>query len=109
MLPSAAPRSINGLAWKQRPAQDIFKFAAEEPVQAIIPVDDGATLIAALACDLLDLSHNSPEAAYAARNKARMRELMTQAQVPSPAFRVFHVDDDPRALADEVTYPCVVK
>ena len=90
-------------------ARDIFNFAADAPVQAIIPVDDGATVIAALACDLLDLSHNSPEAAYAARNKARMRELLAQAQAPSPAFRVFHVDDDPRTLATQIAYPCVVK
>ena len=93
----------------QRAAQDIFRFAAREPVQAIIPVDDGATVIAALACDLLDLSHNSPEAAYAARNKARMRELLHAAGVPSPRWQVFDVDDDPRALAARVDYPCVVK
>ncbi len=93
----------------QHAAQDIFNFAAHDPVQAIIPVDDGATVIAALACDLLDLSHNSPDAAYAARNKARMRELLSLAGVPSPTFKVFRIDDDPCALAVQVKYPCVVK
>ncbi|MCA1553468.1 MAG: ATP-grasp domain-containing protein, partial [Chloroflexi bacterium] len=93
----------------QRAAQDIFNFAAHDPITAIVPVDDGATLIAALAADLLDLSANSPEAAYAARNKARMRQLLSQAGVPSPKFQVFSVDDDPREIAKQVSYPCVVK
>jgi biotin carboxylase len=92
-----------------RAAQDIFQFAARDPVQAIIPVDDGATVIAALACDLLDLSHNSPQAAYAARNKARMRELLASAGVPSPRHRVFDAADDAHALAGQIEYPCVVK
>jgi biotin carboxylase len=90
-------------------AQDIFQFAGHEPVDAIIPVDDGATVIAALASELLDLSHNSPAAAFAARNKHRMRELLAAAGVPSPKFQLFGVDDDPRSLAARVSYPCVVK
>ncbi|MBI1801960.1 MAG: ATP-grasp domain-containing protein [Chloroflexi bacterium] len=92
-----------------RAAQDIFNFAAQKPVRAVIPVDDGATVIAALASELLDLSHNSSEAAYAARNKHRMRELLSAAGVPSPRFRPFQVGDDPATIAAEVNYPCVVK
>ena len=92
-----------------RAARDIFEFAGHGPVDAIVPVDDGATVIAALASELLDLSHNSPDAAYAARNKLRMRELLAAAGVPSPAFHVYACDADPRALSETVHYPCVVK
>src|SRR5438105_13196470 len=44
----------------QQAAQDIFQFAANDPVAAIIPVDDGATVIAAMASELLDLPFNAP-------------------------------------------------
>ena len=90
-------------------AQDIFQFAGHGPVDAIVPVDDGATVIAALASELLDLSHNAPGAAYAARNKLRMRELLASAGVPSPKFEVFASDADASKLAQAVRYPCVVK
>lgn len=93
----------------QRAAQHIFEFAKDESLEAIIPVDDGATLIAALASEMLDLTFNSPEAAYAARNKHVMRERLAQAGVPSPNFRLFTVHDDPQEIARQVTYPCVVK
>ena len=94
---------------QQEAAQGIFDYAAQHPVQAIIPVDDGATVIAALASDMLDLSSNSPEAAYAARNKQRMRELLDANGVPSPHWQQYSVDDDPGAVAMQVAYPCVVK
>jgi biotin carboxylase len=90
-------------------AQDIFNFAAHAHVDSIISLDDSATMTAALASELLDLSHNSPDAAYAARNKTRMRELLAKAGVPSPKFQLCTVNDDPRELAQRVTYPCVVK
>lgn len=93
----------------QKAAQDIFQFAGHGPVDAIVPVDDGATVIAALASELLDLSHNSPDAAFAARNKHRMRELLSAAGVPSPDFQVLGVDADPHSLAAQLSYPCVVK
>jgi biotin carboxylase len=94
---------------QQEAAQGIFRYAAQHPVQAIIPVDEGATVIAAMASDLLDLSSNSPEAAYTARNKKRMREVLAEHGVPSPRFRQFDVDDNPEAIAAQVSYPCVVK
>jgi biotin carboxylase len=93
----------------QNAAQDIFDFAAHDPISAIVPVDDGATVIAALASDMLDLSFNAPEAVYAARNKHRMRALLAAAGVPSPQFKLFDVNDDPQAIAAQLNYPCVVK
>src|SRR5207248_9434715 len=90
-------------------AEDIFQFAGHGPVDAIVPVDDGATVIAALASEMLDLSHNSPDAAFAARNKLRMREVLAAAGVPSPQFQVFDCDANPHELAHNIQYPCVVK
>lgn len=89
--------------------QDLISYAKENPVSTIIAVDDEATVIAARACDELDIAHNSPDAAYAAKNKYIMRQKLAKAKVPSPAFRLFHSDDDPASIAGEIAYPCVVK
>jgi biotin carboxylase len=90
-------------------ARAIVRFAARQPLGAILAVDDSGTLIAAQSSAALGLAHNAPEAAEAARDKYRMRVLLAQAGVPSPAFRLCSTEDDPRELALQVEYPCVVK
>ena len=50
----------------ERAAQDVIAYAKQNPVRAIISPDDDATVVAALASDELDLTNNSPDAAYAA-------------------------------------------
>ena len=54
----------------------------EHPLDAIIAVDDSATLLAAQAGAALGLAHNPPEAAEAARDKGIMRRPMAAAGVP---------------------------
>jgi len=90
-------------------AQTIVAFAREKPVQAILSVDDSASLVAAKASELLGLTHNSVESAEAARNKYQMRRLFAQAGVPSPKFQRYDMSDDPDIVAKAVTFPCVVK
>jgi biotin carboxylase len=80
-----------------------------QPFDAIVPVDDSATILAARANAALGLPWNPPEAAEAARDKGVMRRLMAAAGVPSPIFRRFPLTTDPREIARQVTYPCVVK
>jgi biotin carboxylase len=87
----------------------IVEFAAQEPLGAIVSVDDSASLLAAQASAALGLPHNSVETAEAARNKHVMRTLLAQGGVPVPEFRLCSTDDDPRRLAAQVEYPCVVK
>lgn len=93
----------------EQAVQAIVDFAREQPVQAILAVDDSATVLAAMASEALGLTFNSSEAALAARNKHRMRQLLTAAGVPSPQFRLYDMTDDPVQIAVEVEYPCVVK
>jgi biotin carboxylase len=89
--------------------QAIVRFAAGQPVCAVLGIDDSATVLAAKASAALGLPHNAPEAALAARDKHRMRQLLRQAGVPVPRFRLYPVTSDPAAIAVEVSYPCVVK
>ena len=82
---------------------------ARQPFDAIVPVDDSATILAAKANAALGLPWNSPDAAEAARDKGLMRRLMAEAGVPSPVFRRFPLTSDPHEIARQVSYPCVVK
>jgi biotin carboxylase len=72
-------------------------------------VDDSGTVLAAHAAAALGLPHNAADAAEAARNKHLMRQRFAAAGVPSPAFRLFSVHDDPQEVARAVRFPCVVK
>ncbi|HEY1390085.1 MAG TPA: ATP-grasp domain-containing protein [Ktedonobacterales bacterium] len=82
---------------------------ARQPFDAIVPVDDSATILAARANAALGLPWNPPEAAEAARDKGVMRRMMAAAGVPSPVFRRFPLTTDPHEIARQATYPCVVK
>lgn len=90
-------------------ARTIAEQAGRTPFDAILSVDDSASLLAATASAALGLPHNAPEAALAARDKAMMRERLRAGGVPVPGFRRFTLADDPREIAGRVDYPCVVK
>ncbi|MCB0177635.1 MAG: ATP-grasp domain-containing protein, partial [Anaerolineae bacterium] len=89
--------------------REIVEFTRQKPVQAVLSVDDSASLIAAKASEALGLIHNSSESALAARNKYHMRRMFAEGGVSSPQFRLFEMTDDPHRVAAEVTFPCVVK
>ena len=93
----------------QESVRTIVEYAREHPITAILAVDDGATELAALASAALGLAHNSPRAAEAARDKLLMRTLMSQGGAPCPVFRPYSLAADPLEVAEQVTYPCVVK
>jgi biotin carboxylase len=87
----------------------VIDYHREHPLAAILSVDDSASELAARACALLDLPHNSPQAAEAARDKLLMRTLMSRGGAPCPVFRSFPLSENPQRIAEQVSYPCVVK
>lgn len=89
--------------------EKIVDYARQHPVDAIVAVDDGATLLAARAAAALGLPQNPPESAEAAQDKGIMRRLMSAANVPCPVFRRFPLTMDPQKIAARIDYPCVVK
>jgi biotin carboxylase len=93
----------------ERAGQQANEFAAQFPVDAVIPVDEDTAVVAAYVARGLELGHNSVEAAIIAKNKHRMREVLSLAGVQVPRYWRFSLDEDPRDLAARVTYPCVVK
>src|SRR5437867_1997685 len=85
------------------------EFARSTPIHVVVGVDDHTTVVAAAISAALGLPHNPVSAVAAARNKHRMRELLSMQGVPVPRFVLFSVDDDPLTIAEKVACPCVVK
>jgi len=111
----------------EQAAHQLVEVLAAQPIQAIISLDDSGAFLAARTSQLLGLPHNAAAAAGAARNKYRMRQLLSAGGVLSPRFHRF-ISPPPQsspgtaeaanaesmaALAStveaEIGYPCVVK
>ena len=90
-------------------AAQIEQFVRDTPVDAILSVDDSASILAALANSRLGLPGNAPDAALAARDKHVMRNLLAEHGVPVPVFTGFNATKDEHEISREVRYPCVVK
>ena len=93
----------------ERAARQAIEFAAQFPIDAVIPVDEDTAVVAASVAYGLKLRHNPVEAAITAKNKHRMREVLSLSGVQVPRYWHFSLDEDPRDIAARVTYPCVVK
>ena len=94
-------------------ADEIEAYATLHPVDTIVAVDDGGTLLAARAARRLELPHNPVNAVEATRDKSLLRARLQTAGLPSPAWQVAHVSESPEAVAADVRarvgYPVVVK
>lgn len=108
-LPQQPQRLGVDLGDPQAAAEAIAAGTAEQPIAAVLPVDDSGVVAAAAVAARLGLPYNAPAAAEAARDKYRMRTLMAAAGVPCPWFRLFATGDDLGTVAGQVPYPCVVK
>lgn len=89
--------------------REVLAYNAKYPIDAIIPVDDNTAVIAAHLARSIGLKHNSLESTEAARNKHRMRTALKSAVVRAPAFTHFSLDDNIDAVAEQISYPSVVK
>ncbi len=89
--------------------QKIVNFSKENPVGAIVGLDDSSTLLASKANNALGLSSNDPDLAIAARDKHLMRKRFAEAGVPSPNFEGHKITEDFEEIAQKVNYPCVIK
>jgi biotin carboxylase len=87
----------------------VISFANSHQIDAILAVDDSATLVAATANAALGRPHNDPESALAARDKWVMRQAFARAGLPVPFFERFPVTIDPAEIAGQIPYPNVVK
>lgn len=93
----------------EKGTQQIVDYAKEHALEAIVSVDDETMVLAAQVSSVLGLPHNSTESVFSTRNKFRMRERLFKAGLPSPEFRLFSIHEDPKQLASQVKFPCVLK
>lgn len=78
-------------------------------VEAVLGVDDGGVMVAALAAARLGLAHDRPEAVAATGDKAEMRRLLGEAGVGQARFAVAEDAAAAVAAADAIGYPVVLK
>ena len=89
--------------------RSVVEFTRTAPIDAVVGVDDHTTVVATAISAAMGLPHNPVSAVAAARNKHRMRELLSGQGVPVPRFALVSVDDDPVTIAEKIAFPCVLK
>ncbi|TVR69074.1 MAG: ATP-grasp domain-containing protein [Sphaerobacteraceae bacterium] len=101
----------NGVEFRkpEQAEQKLMDRLGSDPVNAVISLDDSATLLASKVAHRLNLPSNDPEAALAARDKWVMRQRLHDHGVPAPMAWRHDLDADPATIAVDVRYPCVVK
>ena len=90
-------------------SKQILEFARTTSIDAIVPVDEVTTSVAATAADSLNLRHNPPLSVQRAGNKLKLRECLRDAQLPTPTFSQLDIEADASEAARSFTYPCVLK
>lgn len=90
-------------------ARSILEFGDRVTIDGMVAADDGGVIVAALAGSELGLLANNPEAAYATRDKVRMRHQLRKGEVPQPDFAVLGDEDSADETADSIGFPLVVK
>src|SRR5258708_26000620 len=89
----------------ERAARQAREFAAQFPIDAVIPVDEDTAVVAASVAYGLKLTHNPVEAALIAKNKHRMREVLSRSAVQVPRYWHFSLSEAAGDVAARVTYP----
>jgi formate-dependent phosphoribosylglycinamide formyltransferase (GAR transformylase) len=100
---------ILDFAAPEEATRTIVEFAKAHPIGGVVAADDDGVILAAMASSALGLPHNPVEAVGAARNKYRMRQILSETGILCPRFWRYPIDDDPVAMARRVEYPCVIK
>ena len=110
-LADLAPGATLTLGFRDVPRScaTIVRFAADYPLAAIVAAEDDFTPLAAAASEALGLTHHPSDAVRYARNKALMRERLSEAGFSSPWFHAAQLEDDPVAVAPGIEFPCVLK
>jgi biotin carboxylase len=90
-------------------ARELVEAVAGRSIDAVIGTDERTVLVAAIAARMLGLAHNPVEAAWAARDKHRMRERLTRKGVPSPGWMLLPLDEAEEAIDRGIRFPCVIK
>ena len=87
----------------ERGAAMVERYAREHPLDAVVGVDDGSTVVAAAAAERLGLPHNPPDAVRRSRDKAQTRAAFAAAGLATPNFATHSALLDPESLPEAIT------
>jgi ATP-grasp domain-containing protein/L-aminoacid ligase-like protein len=87
----------------------IVDSARTRPLDGVLVVGDRPTVIGARVAMALGLPGHPPEAVAIARNKRLTRERFRDRGLPVPWFVSASTTTDASALADTISFPCVMK
>lgn len=87
----------------------VLRAVADRPIDGVIAVGDRPVVLAARIAEAVALPGNPPDAAAASANKRLARQRLGRAGLPVPAHVLLTVDSDIRRLADELSFPVVIK
>lgn len=90
-------------------AGSVLERERERPVDGVLAVGDRPTLAAAYVARGLGLPYNHPASVEACRSKLRMRQVLREAGIPVPWFRVVPLDPEAEPALLGIQYPCVLK
>lgn len=93
----------------EKTKQVVLDYNHAFPLDAVMGVDEVTVELAGLISSKLKLLHNSHSAGALTRNKFLLRERLKAHRISIPEYSLFHVDDDPSLLAQQVQFPCIVK
>ncbi len=93
----------------EKATEAAVSFSKTYPFQSVVSTDEGATVLAAMISKALSLPHNRVTATAAAKDKRRLREILTAAGVRTPSFRIVSTEDAPEEIAHDILYPVVLK
>jgi biotin carboxylase len=87
----------------------LLQANTERPFSGVVATDDASVELASSIAQTLDLPHNPPHAAKLSRRKDLSRQMLQQAGVPVPVFRVVDLDAPLTEQLQGIEFPCVIK
>jgi biotin carboxylase len=85
------------------------QILAQTSVDGVIAVADRPTLVASLTAKKMKIPWHPPLAVAFCRDKHKMRELFALANLPTPENFLTSLNQNPRQLAANAPFPCVLK
>jgi biotin carboxylase len=90
-------------------AQVVIESPRAQRVDGILALGDRPAVAAAYAARSLGIHYNHPLAVEACRSKLRTREVLRDAGLPVPWFRMIPLNPAPEPALLGISYPCVLK
>ena len=100
--------TINFEQW-QESIENIRAWSVKFDLKAVIGVDEESIILAANLSEFLGIKHNSLESVKLTKDKYLMRKALKDSGLKSPWFKRFSVNETPKDIVTEISFPCVLK